>query len=285
MKFLKTLTFLSFCIFMMSCGGGTGTDGGNVDNAGNDDIPTRDIDPNSAKAHFTKLGDVKKIGPAKTELQQKIEALQDQINISDNPYVGYWVGKFGKNMINIMIATAENGKVGGYSVCAGNYRMITGTYKNQKNGKTSFILDEPGDDRYDGRFEFTIDGATKSLAGSWSPFEPDGNSAKKYTLKKRAYKYDKTVGENPETAQRLLEGEEIYNYDADDLRMMRSEIYARHGYSFKEKDMRYFFESKEWYMPMSNDIRGKLSDIETANIDLIYEYETYVEEHYDDFGR
>ena len=66
---------------------------------------------------------------------------------------------------------------------------------------------------------------------------------------------------------------------------MRSEIYARHGYSFKEKDMRYLFESKDWYMPMSNDVREKLSKSEIANIDLIYEYETYVEEYYDDYGR
>ena len=38
-------------------------------------------------------------------------------------------------------------------------------------------------------------------------------------------------------------------------------------------------------MPTCTDIRDKLSDIEVANIELIYDYETYFEMYYDDFGR
>ena len=48
---------------------------------------------------------------------------------------------------------------------------------------------------------------------------------------------------------------------------------------------RYYFEQKDWYMPMGLDIRDKLTDIEVQNIELIYEYESYYEEEYDYYGR
>ena len=66
---------------------------------------------------------------------------------------------------------------------------------------------------------------------------------------------------------------------------MRNEIYARHGYSFKDKAMRQVFDTVSWYMPMGIDIRDDLTDIEVQNIDLIYLYESYQEENYDDYGR
>lgn len=66
---------------------------------------------------------------------------------------------------------------------------------------------------------------------------------------------------------------------------MRNEIYARHGYCFKIKDMRYTFERRSWYMPVSTDIRDELTDTEVANIQLIDEYETYYDEYYNEFGR
>ena len=71
----------------------------------------------------------------------------------------------------------------------------------------------------------------------------------------------------------------------DELAKYRNEIYARHGYSFKNKKWRYYFEKMDWYIPMGLDIRDKLSDIEVQNIELIYEYESYYEEEYDYYGR
>jgi len=67
--------------------------------------------------------------------------------------------------------------------------------------------------------------------------------------------------------------------------VMRNEIYARHGYSFKNKNIRAVFDTASWYVPMGIDIRENLSDMEAANIDLIYNYEKYYAESYDDYGR
>ncbi|PGL66762.1 YARHG domain-containing protein [Bacillus sp. AFS055030] len=61
---------------------------------------------------------------------------------------------------------------------------------------------------------------------------------------------------------------EIEYLKKDELRRARNEIYARHGYIFKTKDMRNYFLTKSWYSPdVTYD--GKLSEIETYNVNLI----------------
>jgi hypothetical protein len=199
--------------------------------------------------------------------------------------LGHWVGAFGKNKINITITAINEAdkSVQGYSVCAGNFRRLSGNYSLNNNLYT-FQLNEPGDDPYDGKFDFTIAAGSQEMNGNWTPFEQEGNSSKKYTLEKRTYEYDETSGRF-EASSRLLEVSDVENQALEDLRLMRNEIYARHGYCFKDKDMRYHFEQEDWYMPMGVDIRHELTDIEIANITLIYEYEDYYMEYSDDFGR
>ncbi|MFN3402743.1 MAG: YARHG domain-containing protein [Cytophagaceae bacterium] len=71
----------------------------------------------------------------------------------------------------------------------------------------------------------------------------------------------------------------------EEIEMIRNEIYARHGYSFSNLKIRRIFESKDWYIPMSVDIREQLTDIEAQNIDLLYNYEDYYMDYYDSYGR
>jgi hypothetical protein len=200
-----------------------------------------------------------------------------------NNILGMYVGAFGKNMINIMLYKMENGITEGYSVCAGNFRKLNGTYKRGGEGIYELKLDEPGDDQYDGSFEFTTNG--DDLSGKWTPFKTEGNSAKTYTLTKKKYKFDVNNGDYPETSTRLLTEDDVNNLNGDELAYMRNCIYARHGYSFKDKTWRYTFEELAWYMPTCIDVRDKLSNNEVANIELIYEYESYFEMYYDDYGR
>ena len=272
MKQFKLFTFLFAILLLASCGG-------NAEES--EEVTQKEINKNSAKAHFAAMSP-KEYGPEKTEIQKEVENIHARIAKSDNPYVGYWVGKFGKNMINIILSDVEEGKASGYSVCAGNYRALKGTAKKKGANSYSFVLNEPGDDQYDGKFEFIID-LSSNLQGTWTPF--NGKKAKYYKLDKRDFKYNMNNGDYAYASRRLIEGEELMEFGEDELRTIRSEIYARHGYSFKEKDMRYHFEGKDWYMPMSTDIREQLSEIEEHNIDLVYEYETYYDEYYDEFGR
>lgn len=71
----------------------------------------------------------------------------------------------------------------------------------------------------------------------------------------------------------------------DELEQMRNEIFARHGYCFKKKDMREMFEDQEWYVPDNVDVRNKLTAIEIKNLALIKRYEKYAEDYGDEYGR
>ncbi len=215
---------------------------------------------------------------------------EDQVYIDEqssfyktNPVLGMYVGSFGKNMINIVITYADKGNATGYSVCAGNFRRLTGTYLIADDGLYEFKLEEPGDDQYDGAFEFIANG--EDLSGKWTPFKKEGNSAKDYSLAKRVYSFNTNNGDHPEASTRLLTDDDVNNLNSEELGYMRNCIYARHGYSFKDKTWRYTFEELDWYMPTCIDVRDKLSDTEVANIELIYDYETYFEMYYDDYGR
>lgn len=248
--------------------------------------PAKERPSNSAAAHFA--SNVQSIGPAMTAKQELMQKDLQQLGqaITDKEYLGYYTGDFGPNQITLILAEQQGEELRGYSVCAGNYRPLTGRITKQKPGESyTMELAEPGNDPYDGTFTFTIFPAKQQLQGEWKPFRAKGNTARSYTLKTKKFNYQPTVGRWPEASQRLLTEEDVWNYDADELRLMRNEIYARHGYSFKIKDMRYYFEDQDWYMPVTTDIRRDLTTTEVANIELIYEYETYYEEYYDEFGR
>ena len=233
------------------------------------------------------LSGAKSIGGEKSESQIAIEkSMKDMEAASQtNRLIGYWVGAFGPNKINVSVANINDKDVTGYSICAGNYRPLTGNVLDNGDNTFTFELNEPGDDKYDGKFEFHIDLGTEELNGSWTPFEAEGNSPKEYTLGKKTFEYRTDVGEYPHASSRELTVEDVENLMESELKMMRNEIYARHGYCFKNKEYRHHFEEQEWYVPMGVDIREQLTDIEAKNIDLIYEYETYYEEYYDDYGR
>ncbi|MFN5849409.1 MAG: YARHG domain-containing protein, partial [Chitinophagales bacterium] len=62
-------------------------------------------------------------------------------------------------------------------------------------------------------------------------------------------------------------------------------IYARHGYSFKNRPLRVFFDAQEWYIPVHTDIKKDLTEIEKKNIQLLLKYEKNAKEYYDYFGR
>ncbi|MDG3087752.1 YARHG domain-containing protein [Vibrio hannami] len=66
---------------------------------------------------------------------------------------------------------------------------------------------------------------------------------------------------------RLLTKEELQGYSASELRLIRNEIFARHGYIFKSKDLSSYFSTKSWYSPNTTDVT--LSTIETKNVKLI----------------
>ena len=63
-----------------------------------------------------------------------------------------------------------------------------------------------------------------------------------------------------------------------ELRMIRNEIWARRGRKFETPGIRQHFEWRDWYKPLKDQKKVKLSDIETQNVNLILAQEAKIRE-------
>ncbi|MEE1947137.1 YARHG domain-containing protein [Pedobacter sp. KR3-3] len=249
---------------------------------------------------------------------------------------GFWVGDFiaeeykedetfhVSNKINLAIKSIVNGVVTAQSIVAGNKRPLTGKM-TERNGRIIFNLAEPGDNKYDGRFEFEL--VKDTLVGTWTAYDTTLPVTKRsFKLTPKEFSYNPNVmlsGENDyidyyssQTKTRVdtVEGvvdtlkdnyyrqannivytvnssthafteAELKNLKKLDLEILRNTIFARHGYTFKKIGYRQFFDPVEWYVPVTDNVDVKLSAIEKANIKLFVRFEKYATDNYDTFGR
>lgn len=199
--------------------------------------------------------------------------------------LGSFVGPFGDNKITLLIIKAEGDSILGRSIVGGNDRPFAGTFTFE-NGIYSISAKEPGDDKDDGQFTFFFNqDSTDLVKGSWKAYDKKRPLAKTYTLQRKKFEYKTDVGSWPEASQRLLKADDIENLPKQELEFMRNEIFARHGYCFKKKNLRQQFEMEDWYVPNTVDIKGFLTDIEKQNIAIIKRYEKYAADYGDEYGR
>jgi YARHG domain len=223
------------------------------------------------------------------------------------------------NKINISIDSVFQENVIGHSVVAGNNRPFRGTIKERN---TEFLIEvsEPGDDKYDGEFSFKIQKNDSIASGTWKSFGKIEIQNREFKLLKTIFKYDsnhllrgkygdwsklklskevdeesmefkKTFAASSEliyemnASNTFLTKKDVENLKKGDLLILRNTIYARHGYSFKNRPLRVFFDSQEWYFPVHTDIKRELTEIEKRNIKLLLKYEKNAKQYYDYFGR
>ncbi len=198
--------------------------------------------------------------------------------------LGSFTGPFGDNKITILVSVINGDTVKGRSVVGGNDRPFSGMISKEES-RWHFHAAEPGDHPDDGVFDLYLDpGLPGLLTGNWKANDKT-RPAKTFSLVRKEFRYDTTVGEYPQASARLLVPEDVENMMKEDLNYMRNEIYARHGYCFSRRSMRDLFETEGWYIPNSADIRNALTDTEKKNIALIKRYEKYAEEYGDEYGR
>lgn len=77
----------------------------------------------------------------------------------------------------------------------------------------------------------------------------------------------------PNTSSRRLIESDLTGLSKKELRILRNEIYARHGYIFKSKDLADYFKQFDWYTPISDDVSSSLTAIEHYNVDFIKNHE------------
>ena len=74
----------------------------------------------------------------------------------------------------------------------------------------------------------------------------------------------------------------MWRYPSGMVRIIRNEIYARHGYVFNSADLKEYFSKQPWYKPLNNNNAVKLNAIETLNVEILKFNETTAREGTDD---
>ena len=67
----------------------------------------------------------------------------------------------------------------------------------------------------------------------------------------------------------LMDTHYLGRFSKAQLRLMRNEILARHGWKFQSKDLQEYFGRQSWYKPVADNNSIKLSIIEMTNVQLI----------------
>lgn len=134
-------------------------------------IASSDIALTVENIDTAKIVTVENLGadPAATPIEE------DSYSVIDMSYaIGEWKGAFGKNKLLINIESIdEDGSVFGFNVVKNNKRDLKGFKVDNR-----FELKEPGDDKWDGVFSFTIENNVAS--GTWTA--NNGKSTKSFVL-------------------------------------------------------------------------------------------------------
>lgn len=227
--------------------------------------------------------------------------------------------------INLVIDNISDNKVSGHSVVAGNLRPFEGIINIKNENHSEFEVKEPGDDKYDGEFKFDIQNDTlsgiwssfnkkiritdRSYKLTKKVFRYDSSLilSDKYRFKDSYTKktHKEMMDENdPESeyieetfrsanpivrelnaSTTLLTEKQLKNLKKLELEIIENTIYARHGYTFKKRVARQFFDVQDWYIPVSIDVKADLTTIEKQNIKLLQRFEKYAKDSYESFGR
>lgn len=125
-------------------------------------------------------------GETKTEENQSPTDTTAQVvkkRYDTEKLVGVYQGPFGKSTVILQINYAQGKNASGYNILRGVKRNIKGSL--EPNGASfRFKLSEPGNEKYDGVFEFDIDTTTFVLSGKWTPNDPTATDEKTFTLER-----------------------------------------------------------------------------------------------------
>jgi hypothetical protein len=174
-----------------------------------------------------------------------------EMNISKNDslLIGNWVAY---NPKELKVATRK-------------YQLQKKIFKYNPNNKVDEIF--INDDKFNTlKYKDTIDGEVVE-----NEFE------EYFTNTEKLYEKNASIDE--------LTSDFVSNLSKADIFILRNSIFARHGFAFRDKQLRMYFEQFDWYMPVFGDVKDELTEVEKRNIDLLLRYEQNAEEYYDNFGR
>lgn len=83
---------------------------------------------------------------------------------------------------------------------------------------------------------------------------------------------------NNSTESKIYTENDLINKTTKELRLLRNEIFARHGYIFKSQDLQDYFAHNKWYKPDFKNVDSLLTEIDKSNIQLILNIETQLKQ-------
>jgi len=225
-----------------------------------------------------------------------------------------------EDKITIAIESIKNNNVKGFTVVAGLTNKFTGILQDNVDNLVLQIK-QKGKEIGIGEFFLSIDKNQDYLQGEWTSLNQIEIPKRTSRLEKRAFTYDPNVVFSPtrkDMTDSLLstlvaqpdDYSEIYEaismpseliftanpskvkLSEDDvsglsigsLILLRNTIFARHGYAFKKRPLRIFFEDQDWYVPISSNPKQGLTPVEKHNIKMLERYEKNYRE-YQNFAR
>jgi len=109
------------------------------------------------------------------------------------------------------------------------------------------------------------------------------NKAKEKELNKAKEEYDKAVeeynkngkypGKFPFTSTKEVTDEDLKGLSDKDIKIMKNEILARHGFIFSDKEMKDYFSAQKWYSGKTQNVDKLLTPQEKRNIENIEAFE------------
>lgn len=138
------------------------------------------------------------------------EVTENLVMTTKEDLLGYWVGDFKSDLtveeerefadsedyyeynyykqISISIDKIEDTLVNGHSIVSGNIRPFKGSLFEDEKG-FYFKVSEPGDDKYDGKFEFSILKNDSIINGKWQANEILKIDRRSLKLYKKVFEY------------------------------------------------------------------------------------------------
>ena len=189
-----------------------------------------------------------------------------------------------EQQINDQLDGIYSNSEGGYVSFNGKGSISMGSSQNNwEKYKFLYIYESPSNiiETLGGKhYQFDFDSQNikfeevKTVDGVAWDDDPAVEAIKTMTLKKIQGVNYAGDGLWPITSEKILPAGYLSCYDAESLRLMRNDIYARHGYQFKDNNLRKIFSNQSWYKPVTSNASSlKLNQVEQINIALIQNME------------
>jgi uncharacterized lipoprotein NlpE involved in copper resistance len=191
-------------------------------------------------------------------------------SIAARKLIGAYTGTFGTGKINLLITSAVKDTISGRSVFSSADNLITGIVKLDK-GSITISLKDFGKVVSPGKYKISVNEKhPDTLIGTWIPDSVTKTATTvSFTLVHKKPEYKKDAGIYSFSSIKEISDGDLNSLSHWETTLMKSEILARHGMIFTDNSLKDAFETKDWYVPVSDDVSTALTAIEKKNVETI----------------